>query len=94
MTLLENLVEITSRWRGVFPQRRSHRPAPGARFAGLPGTSHPLAHHLDQRRLPAQLERGVFPAFALPVAAATVVSAHCGKRIGVVPGTAGRRRRR
>ena len=24
MTLLENFIEITSRWRAVFPQRRTH----------------------------------------------------------------------
>ena len=27
MTLLENFVEITCRWRRVFPPRRSHRRA-------------------------------------------------------------------
>ncbi len=65
MTLLENFTEISSRWRGVFPQRRSQRrSAPGTGFAGLSGTPHPDAHHLDQGRLPAQLERRVFPAFA------------------------------
>ena len=47
--------------------RLSARGAASARFAGLPGTALPIAHHLDQRWPVPELERGVFSRLPLPV---------------------------
>src|ERR1700687_3258622 len=64
---------------------------PGPGLADLPGAPLPVADHLDQRRSEPQLERGVFPALALPVGTAAVVPPDPETRLGLLPATAGRR---
>src|SRR5664279_472965 len=58
-------------------------------LAGLPGAPLPVPHYLDQRRPEPQLERGVFPALALPLGVAAVISADPETGFGALPTTLG-----
>src|SRR5450759_4797086 len=63
-------------------------------LAGVFGTTVPVTHHLGQRGPESQLERRVFSAFSLRLAAPGVVSSHPPARPGLLPGTVGGRGRR
>src|ERR1039458_5223603 len=74
----------------------AHLPTCRPASPGLPGVLGPPLphpHHLDLRRPASQLERRVFSAFPLRLAAPGVVSTHSPTRPGVLPGTVGGRSR-
>src|ERR1039458_717067 len=75
----------------------AHLPTCGAASSGLAcvfGTTVPVTHHLGQRWPESQLERRVFSAFSLRLAAPGVVSSYPPARPGLLPGTVGGRGRR
>ena len=77
--LLPTFLEISAEWP-LF-SATAHLPsraAPRLGRAGVSGPANAGAHHLDQRRRAAQLERRVFFALAMPLAAATAVRAQDG----------------